>query len=456
MRALVISDLHFGAWTRDPVLARPFALERLAPHLDDVDELILLGDVFDFMFSTMENAFAQADPFFELVRERMQGRRVVFLAGNHDHHIVVRDVRSRVELKIATGADGPDLERVVEAEHSNFFKRFLDRRLEGVQAEMAYPTYKFGHAHLCHGHYLDVHVEGSLANRLLTKAVWTVAGGRPMEELTVEDYEAVIVPMTELFFTVAQLPRGTAAQQGFYNQFESLSRYLRIVGMAHQGYVRAREALAQAVRRIRGRGVEPEPSAGPDLFDLGAGAARGRSLSVALQQAGARIQESVVLDRESAVQQLASSPPSSSPVSLALGAYGEVTRNLGWSRRNATLVFAHTHQPLDGVFDPATGPVRFWNTGSWVYEPPLANRDSYLRYLRTAWPGTAVLIDTARAEPRVVEMLADLNPLSGPGADPAPMLAGESLELARRAARYDAELRAEGVGLVDPELPAVN
>jgi len=31
MRALAISDLHFGAWTGDPVLSRDFARERLAP-----------------------------------------------------------------------------------------------------------------------------------------------------------------------------------------------------------------------------------------------------------------------------------------------------------------------------------------------------------------------------------------------------------------------------------------
>ena len=50
MRALAISDTHFGAWTGDPLLRHEFALEALAPRLDDVDELILLGDLFDFLF----------------------------------------------------------------------------------------------------------------------------------------------------------------------------------------------------------------------------------------------------------------------------------------------------------------------------------------------------------------------------------------------------------------------
>jgi hypothetical protein len=55
--------------------------------------------------------------------------------------------------------------------------------------------------------------------------------------------------------------------------------------------------------------------------------------------------------------------------------------------------------------------VRFWNTGSWIYEPTLGSLDSYERYLRIAWPGTAVLIDTERPEPELISCLADLNPL---------------------------------------------
>jgi UDP-2,3-diacylglucosamine pyrophosphatase LpxH len=88
MRALVISDTHFGAWTGEALLQHEVALDALAPHLDDVDELILLGDLFDFLFSSVVNAFAEAEPFFDLLEERLHGKRLVFLAGNHDHHIM--------------------------------------------------------------------------------------------------------------------------------------------------------------------------------------------------------------------------------------------------------------------------------------------------------------------------------------------------------------------------------
>src|SRR3981081_1916720 len=105
MRALAISDTHFGAWTGDDLMAHPYASERLAPHLDDIDELILLGDLFDFLFSNVEHAVAQAQGFLDLVGERMRGKRIVFLAGNHDHHTMVRELEESVRLRIADGVD---------------------------------------------------------------------------------------------------------------------------------------------------------------------------------------------------------------------------------------------------------------------------------------------------------------------------------------------------------------
>ena len=66
------------------------------------------------------------------------------------------------------------------------------------------------------------------------------------------------------------------------------------------------------------------------------------------------------------------------------------------------------------------GRTRYWNTGSWIYEPDLGSRQAYARYLRYAWPGTAVLIDEDEPQPRLLELLADLNPLNGGPGLPGP------------------------------------
>jgi hypothetical protein len=216
MRALALSDTHFGAWTGDDLLSHPFALERLAPHLDDIDELILLGDLFDFLFSNVEHAVAQAQGFLDLVAERLRGKRVVFLAGNHDHHTMVRELEESVRLRIADGVDAETAGR--QAREDDWLRRYLERRMPGVEVEIAYPTYWVGR----------VHMEGSLSNRMLTRTIWKVAGGRPADRLTIEDYESVIVPLTEMLYAVAQLPHGTAAQQSVYDQIGRLGRLLAI------------------------------------------------------------------------------------------------------------------------------------------------------------------------------------------------------------------------------------
>jgi UDP-2,3-diacylglucosamine pyrophosphatase LpxH len=76
MRALVISDTHLGAWTgRDPLREELF-LGRLAPALDDVDELIVLGDLFDFLFASVEEAVDAAGGLLALIEAKMAGRRL--------------------------------------------------------------------------------------------------------------------------------------------------------------------------------------------------------------------------------------------------------------------------------------------------------------------------------------------------------------------------------------------
>jgi hypothetical protein len=108
------------------------------------------------------------------------------------------------------------------------------------------------------------------------------------------------------------------------------------------------------------------------------------------------------------------------PVMPALEAFAVVARNMGWDRETDHIVFAHTHQPLDGVAAPSGGSTRYWNTGSWIYEPSLSSPEDYLTYLDHGWPGTAVRVDTDEAEPQLLEFLGDLNPIVRARAGDAP------------------------------------
>jgi UDP-2,3-diacylglucosamine pyrophosphatase LpxH len=397
MRALVISDTHFGAWTGRDLLREEFFLERLAPQLEGIDELIFLGDLFDFLFGSVEEAVTAADGLLDLIAAKLAGKRLVFLAGNHDHHLVHRDEENRLEAALAGGdpvaaggAPGPD-----------YFRAFLQRKLPGVEVEIAYPTYEFAGVLCTHGHYLDPHARlgGSRADRLLTRTLWEIASGGPEEPTCIEDYESVITLLTEWLYIAAQMPHGTHAQQ---NVFRAAQRAGRL-GSTLSAPIRGAERLAA---QLRDRGVvdgaEPLPSEAH--FD-----------AVVRDEARRQAKEQP-LSGPAFPRPLYPEPTvisRSDPSERALEAFAQVVENLGWSAASEQIVFAHTHQPLADVQSARGDRVRYWNTGSWIYEPDLSSRQAYARYLRYAWPGTAVLIDAEAPQPQLLSMLDDLNPLQG-------------------------------------------
>jgi UDP-2,3-diacylglucosamine pyrophosphatase LpxH len=374
--ALVISDTHFGAWTGRDLLREDFFLERLAPALEGIDELIFLGDLFDFLFGSVGEAVDASDRLLRLIAEQLPGKRLVFLAGNHDHHLVHRDAENRLEAQLAAGFSPPDLAEAHRLSGDDeakpgpgFFRSFLARRLPGVEVEIAYPTYSFGGVLCTHGHYLDPHARlaGSRGDRLLTRTLWGIATGGPEQPKTIEDYESVITLLTEWLYIAAQMPHGTHAQQNLFHAAQQAGRVESALKLPLRG-----------LRRLAGE--RPVPGE-------------------AQKQRPAYPAASVI------------SP--SDPSERALEAFARVVANLGWAERSDRIVFAHTHQPLARVSSSADSRTRYWNTGSWIYEPDLGSRQAYARYLRYAWPGTAVVIDDEAPEPRLLELLADLNPLAG-------------------------------------------
>jgi UDP-2,3-diacylglucosamine pyrophosphatase LpxH len=402
MRALVISDTHFGAWTGRDVLREEFALERLAPALEGIDVLIFLGDLFDFLFGGVEEAVDAADGLLSLIASELAGKRLVFLAGNHDHHLVHRDEEDRLEAKLAHGSAPPST-----GTGPGFFQAFLERKLPGVEVEIAYPTYRFADVLLTHGHYLDPHarLSGSRADRLLTHTLWSIAAGGPEEPTCVEDYESVTTLLTEWLYIAAQMPHGTHAQQNVFRAAQRAGRVASALGAPLRGAKRLGEGLRSrsgaghhlpsekhfeaVVREEAARQAREQPISGPPW-------------SVPLYP------EPTVISRSDASEH-------------ALEAFAQVVANLGWDGEAEKIVFAHTHQPLADVRVNHGSRTRYWNTGSWIYEPELGSREAYARYLRFAWPGSAIVIDDEEPAPRLLKLLADLNPLNGgPGLPPPP------------------------------------
>jgi hypothetical protein len=407
VRALVISDTHFGAWTGEDILREPDSLALLAPHLD-VDEVILLGDLFDLLFASSRDAFTAAEGLLDLLRERLQGKRFVFLAGNHDHYFVERRREELLELELAEGRAADDPRSLVGADA---FRWFLERRLEGVEVDVRYPTYMFGGVLCTHGHYLDFYAsrDGAVPGRLLARLIWSIAVGQSDQDPTGDDLEATTEILTGLLFTIAQLPNGTKAQRQTFADLQALERAFRLCTAPVRELERAGARLAQRLAPSRA-------PAGPI----------GRRLASVQRAQTAAYENAMASEMER--RQRTGAPGGGELARRALGqvvrprdsghpavaAFEQVVMRLGWARDTDKIVFAHTHHPLEDVRGPS-GAVRYWNTGSWIYEPDLATHAAYVRYLQNAWPGTAVLIDTDEPLPRLLRLREHLNPLHSDG-----------------------------------------
>jgi UDP-2,3-diacylglucosamine pyrophosphatase LpxH len=407
MRALVISDTHFGAWTGRDLLREELFLERLAPQLEGIDELIFLGDLFDFLFGSVGDAVDAAGGLLDLIAASLTGKRLVFLAGNHDHHLVHRDLENRLEAQLAAGR-APLLSGEPAFDSASpgpgFFRSFLARRLPGMEIEIAYPTYSFAGVLCTHGHYLDPHarLSGSRGDRILTRVLWSIATGGPEDPKTIDDYESTITLLTEWLYIAAQMPHGTHAQQNVFRAVQRAGRLASTLGLPVRGLKRLSAEL-----RDRGVGettVDDGPLPSEAHFD---------SVVRAESERQRREQPAPPFAWPHPAYPAASVISPSDPSEHALAAFAKVTANLGWDKQAEQIVFAHTHQPLADVRCAERPRTRYWNTGSWIYEPDLSSREAYARYLRYAWPGTAIVIDDEDPEPRLLELLADLNPLNG-------------------------------------------
>ncbi|MGH2917337.1 MAG: metallophosphoesterase [Solirubrobacteraceae bacterium] len=319
VRRLIISDLHFGCG--DDLLSAPAALERIEPELAWADELVVNGDLFELVFATLREAVDAARPFLALVNRKVA--RVHYVLGNHDHHLVslAGDERRFCEV---LGTAPPAPFRVAPAE------RLLRSLCPSVEVVCPYPLCELDGMRITHGHYIAAHASSS-SWRLMEHLAWSLTGSRSRpERLSVADYEALIAPLYELMYEMANLPSGKRAQE----QFE---RWLGSVAAIAHAPQRASRQVVGFARSLAGRS-----------------------------------EHHALLE------------PRDAPLAQVLGAIEAVCDNLDVTP--GTVVIGHTHLPIDGAATPA-GRYRIFNSGSWVWDRRIRNSPSYREH---AWPGTVL------------------------------------------------------------------
>jgi hypothetical protein len=332
----------------------------LIDALEEIDQLVLLGDVLELRHGPRRDALAAARPFFEELGRAFAGREIVVIAGNHDHALVESWARRRDE---AAAPVPLVLEQRFSAEEASSMLATLALWAEPARLSVAYPgLWLRPDVYVTHGHYLDCHLTIPTMERLGIGMTARVQSRSPDAFATVGDYEAVTAPVFAWIDAVArQAPTGST--------------------LNGQSTVRAWRALA-------GKGRN-----GSSGFDL-----RSRALAGAFPFAIAALNRAGIGSFQADI--------STAELRRAgLRAMGEVAARLGLG--DAYVIFGHTHRagPLPGDVDAEwRGPAgaRLLNAGCWTY-------DSYFVTDRPGespyWPGGSVLVEDVG--PPVLRRLLD-------------------------------------------------
>jgi hypothetical protein len=215
-RTLVVSDLHLGGRLGRDVLRRPEALDALLDAIDEVERLVLLGDVVELLERRPREALEAAAPVLRRLGSRLgREREVIVVPGNHDAELIRSWLR--------TAGVPPGLDAPVPLDATPALAR-VTSWLAPARVRVRYPGVWLSDAvWATHGHYLDRH--------LLPESAYGVARGLlgrlPADGAAPVNYERAGGPsLTRLEALLARwLPRPLALL------FDDLTEVLRAATM---------------------------------------------------------------------------------------------------------------------------------------------------------------------------------------------------------------------------------
>jgi len=347
MLTAVVSDLHLGAISGADVARDGPNRERLLEALSGADRVVLLGDLLELRERPLAALLESVRPFFERLGEVVSGRRVVLMAGNHDHALAEPWL---ARLRIEGRELGPENEWPVEL--GDGVAGRIAAWMPNTEVTFAYPGMQLrGDLYATHGHYLDLHLTVPRLESIAAGAMGRLTG-RGKSCSSAADYEVVVGPMYAFYAGLAQGASPAALERG-----ARISRtvWRRVTGNGTVG------------RLLLGRVTIPGAVAA--LNRLGLGPFKPELTGAELRRSGL----------------------------LAMGRVAEV---LAPGAEN--VLFGHTHRPgpLESD-DPAEwstlSGTRLWNSGNWFHESALMGAGGDRSPYR---PGTVVFLE-AEGPPRI-------------------------------------------------------
>jgi Calcineurin-like phosphoesterase superfamily domain len=359
VRTVVVSDVHLGTITGRDLMRHAGARAALAERLRDADHVVLLGDVLELREAPLATALGDSEPFFRELGEAAGGARVTLVPGNHDHRLAAPLVEAR---RLEAGGGGLSADSSAAVPAAGPLARIADW-LGSADLQVAYPgVWIRPDVYATHGHYLDCHLAIPTLERLAIALTERVVGAPGTGDRTPDDYEAVVQPLYDLTYGLAQ----------------SSHRGRRLIGAGRSTAAWQRLAGSDGRRRLGARLASGlvVPGAVGMLNRAGLGPLTADLSGPSLRRSGLR-------------------------------AMAAVASSLGVD--SAHVLFGHTHRsgpwPRD---DPSewelAGGGRLVNTGSWMYEPAFLGRSpSESPY----WPGTVVVVEDDEP-PRLERLLETL------------------------------------------------
>lgn len=193
LKVMAISDLHLGepegllydsgVKIQDVVLSKVSELAKSKDGLEDgIEEVILIGDIVDLSEATEEEAYRNTRTFLSALLGRVHVDKVIYIPGNHDHHLWVEMVEdyygsSYAESSPKTGVTIHQPKALIDRCFPPGYKGIVEAHYPFYQVKAGNTLFLFDHGHLF----------SSLLNRM----AGSVTSIEEMEEKTWEFMEFI-------------------------------------------------------------------------------------------------------------------------------------------------------------------------------------------------------------------------------------------------------------------------
>jgi len=379
IRHVVLSDLHLGA--RDSLLTHVHGSGEIAEGPSDVlaafangmretlssqekPQLVLLGDALDLglsPFGDVSKSFLQLlDAFYPADGIDLFDREIIYVAGNHDHHLWRMAQDNGFLTALESGQIPGDLDSITKifgtpSHRCRLMESLFAHRphLRDASVKIGYPNWGISDSTtkravvMHHGHYLDG------MYRALSNLRGFLGDGDPLPS-TMRQLEQENGPWIDFLWS----DLGSAGEIG--SEVGSLYEVMLSAGASHD----FAESLA---RRITG-GMHAKLGINPKM-PLKYGVTLDNLIRAAVDMTAGRAAER---QRDGYGHVLGEAEIEDLGWYLGIPLANEIRQELPNMPRELSFIFGHTHKPFQDelLVNGYEVPVGIFNTGGWVLDEP--------------------------------------------------------------------------------------